>query len=365
LGVTKETTPNPYNLTTDKYSEIVFCLNAMKSRSIFRLSLGRDEKLTTPEEALALNDIIIMSLGIGLIYGFEQEKWENIVFPNSVKKYILDDVDICIKQDDERDLLCIIQNYAKAWKFAPSQVSSAFSTIVSLASSPLLQKTNAVLSILVYKIKDGNWNAQKMTENQLSMNMFDPIASSFMSNIERTQYFGCDHEIIESIERKKLATILGENPNFVTERKPDRSIQVEVDNRKYHVFLAEINCEKTAIGRPDLVKLGTMMKDCIDHILDVGYNRKECYVLGMLQEGVMDLPSNYLYHMKELYSCSLPYDNTVMILLPDAITLFHYASLLTEKMTKILKDGDQEDNDDLYDFRLTSKSPKRHCEYYM
>jgi hypothetical protein len=90
--------------------------------------------------------------------------------------------------------------------------------------------------------------------------------------------------------------------------KPDRSIEfVQGGN---HIRLVELKTEKAAIGRPNLVKLGTMLKDCLDGILPKGFKRSSCFTVDLLQEGrsttvyLMYSPSNYFYVMCKVYGCS-------------------------------------------------------------
>jgi hypothetical protein len=62
-------------------------------------------------------------------------------------------------------------------------------------------------------------------------------------------------------------------------RKPDRGM----DNgpRNHHVLLVEVKTEQQSNKRPDLPKLGTMLKDCLYKMLLRGYSRK-CFDVGLL-----------------------------------------------------------------------------------
>lgn len=160
---------------------------------------------------------------------------------------------------------------------------------------------------------EADWDTSKMQEDTFCVNAFDIFSGNFIRTISGTSFHGRDHQIIESKERKvKLSKSLGIN-SPVRGRKPDRSISISVNNCTHHIVLCEIKTESASKEKKgDLVKLGSMMKDCLDAILSRNVDRQLFYVVGILQEGqkstlfVMNSPFNFIYQLIEVVSCRLP-----------------------------------------------------------
>lgn len=213
-----------------------------------------------------------------------------------------------------------------------------------------------------------------MQEDSFCINVLDFFIQPFIGSIPNTSLNGNSYELPESQERKrKLAKMLASDEQYIKGRKPDRSVGISIDNDLYHVVLCEVKTAKTAKTaekRGDLIKLGTMMKDCLDKILSSNFPRDLLFVIGIVQDGqsctlfTMNSPCNYFYQMADVYSCVLPGSKDDLNLLFDTAILFSYARSLADTAISLLEQKEELPYDDDFDARLTCKSPKVHHLYY-
>lgn len=117
------------------------------------------------------------------------------------------------------------------------------------------------------KVLTNCWDTTIMQEDTLCINAFDLFANSIIGTISDTSFHGNHYEMPESRARKlQLVETLGVTTNgTIRGGKPDRTI---IDD---DVLLCEVKTDEASGSQGDLVKLGTMMKDCLDHILYQNY----------------------------------------------------------------------------------------------
>lgn len=206
-----------------------------------------------------------------------------------------------------------------------------------------------------------SWKPKELSEDSCTINVFDPISKPFITHIANTMYHGNDHVLEASKQRK------AKQSSSSTGRKPDRAIDVIVDGSSYNILIVEIKTGGKSKGRPDLVKLGTMMKDNVDFVLEQGHSRKEYYSIGILQEGAktsvytMSCPVDFFYVMHLVEQFQLPMDINEMGLLSQAVKGFELCRSLMLNSISILRSTPDNES---FEYRLTSTSPKHHADYY-
>lgn len=138
----------------------------------------------------------------------------------------------------------------------------------------------------------------------------------------------------------------------------------------HHVFLMEIKTAKKSTNRPDLVKIASMMKDCLDAALSKGYNRNRLAIVGLLQEGrkttILSLttPSNSFYCFTPLPSFTLPADIYDMDTLKKAVEGLHQCRSFLKYAVAYIRQPISHEITMPYEYRVSIKSPKRHAKYY-
>lgn len=284
--------------------------NTFRNNSI--RTLLHQPKVDSIETALSLNGIIHLANEYSKCYGFEVDVWENICTAAKSRANSFH-----TEEEIPGAGLLIVKATVELFKSRCKTKLSTASSYTRDLTAPYINEsrssivTNTCKMLLNYSERmNYNWNPTLMSDS-FKVNVFDPVFDPFFRGIGDTINHGADHFLTESVSRKKeLALQFNESLAVVSGRKPGKSLQWHFNNRKqYHICLVEIKIESTAKGRPDLVKLGTMLKDCLDSMLNNSLKRQKCFIFGMLQECrrctlySLYSPSNYFYAMQELDIC--------------------------------------------------------------
>jgi hypothetical protein len=220
-----------------------------------------------------------------------------------------------------------------------------------------------------------SWNTYEVAEDTYIKRWVDPILSAFLNkNIPTVEFFGSDHELNESRARKLLQAALdGDSTDNVRGRYADYSgMAILSEEAQHHVFLCEIKTRKAANKRGDMVKLGSMMKDCIDMIIMRGLVPSKCIVVSLLVEGeacslfTMDIPAKQLYRMTEIGTFYLPTSHKDTHSLVHTYKYLYLCASLVERQASVLLDDShyvQANSNYAYTI-LSCSSPKHHADYY-
>lgn len=107
--------------------------------------------------------------------------------------------------------------------------------------------------------------------------LVDPVVwDTFFNTIDMSgvKNHGNGHSLKESTLRKiQEKKRVGLDAKGIRGRIPDRSLEYVKSTLKQHILVCEVKPEGTSKERPDLVKLGSILKDLLDHALAKGVDR--------------------------------------------------------------------------------------------
>ncbi|CAO3632547.1 unnamed protein product [Mucor hiemalis] len=343
-----------------------FAINFTNKFNSFRntaiKSLQSKPTLNSPVEALALNGIAMFGENTWNDYKFNHSEWEEMLI--AFKNEYLESVDdVAITQSHLANTF--VTDFSEQCKADVGEIDGVVERLKNKSdiNNKMASRTLKLLSELSQKVST-QWKPDEMTEDSLTMNVIDPIVFGYIGKLKGTRTHGSDYELPESKERKRkiYAQAVG--------RKPDRSIESKIADSSYHTLLVEIKTENKCKKRPDLVKIASMMKDCLDAALKKGFDRKNLCILGILQEGrkttilSLSTPSDFFYVLFPLSSFFLPRHTDNMEVLIKVVLGLEQCHSLLSKSINILQQPITHDNNHTYAYRISCKSPKHHAECY-
>jgi hypothetical protein len=272
----------------------------MRRRAVSCYNAG--QKVPGIGDALALNSILLIAPDSHAIYSRPINKW-NQVNEGARQKYIL------YRNSDEfmAHIHLVVSKFTKA-------MFGGIDKVETLLKERTNQKGafHRMLHNISQKINIET-DAKGMSEDTFMMTILDPILYAYLDNtMDRIVHHGNDYACPESKQRKSSQAI---HHNYLDSnihgRRPDRSGQVNV-RHGHTLYICEAKTEAECRGRPDLAKLGSLMKDALDSALICGCPRADYSTVGLLCEGrmmtiyVMDLVLDGIYRMIEVDYLFLP-----------------------------------------------------------
>ncbi|KAL9545241.1 hypothetical protein MBANPS3_007242 [Mucor bainieri] len=276
-------------VTDEENFVLIQSLNQLRRGAIKKLQTSQKAKLATPQDALSLNGIILLQEGGNANYNIELQSWNDAIASYN-REFKLPPF-----TDAEKEVISsMVDTFAAACQIDDDLTATVEQMSANVVVTPAIRRHLNMLCNLS-NVLSKSWKPSHATEDTLTINTYDPVASAFLGKIANAQYSGNDQELVSSKWRKSQQQAAN-----VTARKPDRSIDIEAaDKRKYNVYFMEIKTASKSKHRPDLVKLATMMKDSCDFALSYGKDRHAYFSVGMLQEGakcslyIMNSPSKF------------------------------------------------------------------------
>ncbi|KAI9260266.1 hypothetical protein EDC94DRAFT_520370, partial [Helicostylum pulchrum] len=344
-------------------------LEAIRTASI--LKLKKKPKLNSPVEALSLNYIIIISPEYHLDYSVDLTQWEKVV--KTCKKIYLKEEE-SVKKDEWRMIKDSIDEFS-SW--CNSSISSIQESIdetkvpAEYKKNGNYKRTINMFNNIIQHISY-NWDTKKLSENTFINQIIDPIIVAFLDKENPAiMYKGSDSELQESKERKfEQARVNNHDTTNIKGRIPDRSAYVtSTSSNNHHIFLCEVKTESCSNGRPDLVKLGSMMKDCIDNAIKKGI--RDYFAVGLLVEGrtatlySASLPSEGVYALVAMDTFFIPTSSKDMDTLVSTSRGMIKCRALVVKAASIISNDDSNEEPNLGMIRKSCSSPSHHTEYYM
>lgn len=356
--------PIPYN---SPYTSLIECLNIYRKSVLEKFNLS--SKFNQLSEPLSLNGIMILSNKYGDEYNMSVQEWEGHVLRNVeiLTKNALVPIDEATVIADNVNQVAELSKKSLASAKGLAQVIKS-GNYESESISSCIQTLENILNKITY-----TWNPLEMSEDTLNMLLFDPVFNHFVDKIPHSKYHGADHELFESRKRKlEQAASNHQSTNTIRGRKPDRSIEVLQSRASYnpHILLVEIKTQYQSRHSPDLVKLCTELKDCIDIAIKNGMKRDKCFVIGLLVEGrectlfVACSPEKYFYLVTEVSSFYLPTCYKDLGVLKDTVLGLCLCRNLVLRYIEFHLDQSSFGNG-AEDVKLNCASPKRHTEYYV
>ncbi|KAI8887000.1 hypothetical protein K501DRAFT_269379 [Backusella circina FSU 941] len=287
----------------DSFTEAFHRFNSMRREAVKHYNQG--QKLSSIEDALSLNSIILIAPDNYNKYNTDPKEWQQINAVTRAKYFLYRNSDSFAAEMNRlvtsfsgdifmgtNQVEALLSGYKRE-----TEEAKYFTSMLSNVSNKINLKTN---------FKD-------MSEDTFIMTIFDPIFYAYFDNtMDHIIHHGNGHVFPESKERKTKQAILHNYlDSHIHGRRADRSGQVDL-RHKHTLYLVEVKTETECGGRPDLVKLGTLMKDALDSALMCGCPRVEYSSVGLLCEGrmvtvyVMDLVLNGVYRMIEVDYFFLP-----------------------------------------------------------
>lgn len=357
VGVDEERIPNK-PLSFDATQTLIDKFNFYRDNSIAKLKIK--PILDTPIEALSLNGIMMRENDLWDTYGINENDW-NQLCSQSGSEYVQ-----VFDNEQEQMMNSIINVFSNGYKVNLEDIDAIVERLRkdNPSSDEAVKRTLQMLTELSQKLSP-QWKPDEMTEDSLTMNVLDPIVFGFLGRFGGAIVHGSDYELPESKTRKRKM-----NGSRAIGRKPDRCIEVLAMGSSHHVFLMEIKTAKKSTNRPDLVKIASMMKDCLDAALSKGYNRNQLATIGLLQEGrkttILSLitPSNSFNCFTPLSSFTLPADIYDMDTLKKAVEGLHQCRSFLKYAVAYIRQPISHEITMPYEYRVSIKSPKRHAKYY-
>ncbi|CAO3676280.1 unnamed protein product [Rhizopus stolonifer] len=216
-------------------------------------------------------------------------------------------------------------------------------------------------------------NVKEMTEDTFMINILGPILYTYLdSTMDLLVHHGNDYDCPKSKERKTKQAILHNYLELnIHGRKSDRSGGVIIrQNHKHILYVCEVKTEAECNGRPDPVKIGSLMKDALDSALMCGCFRTEYFTVGLLCEGrmvtvyVLDLAFDGAYRMIEVDYFFLPMNLRDLKTLSTIIEPLLNCRALLEKNKRLILSSHGSPVIDLGSLRHTCKSPARYSDLY-
>ncbi|KAI8887214.1 hypothetical protein K501DRAFT_330649 [Backusella circina FSU 941] len=333
------------------------CIKHLKSQPL----------LNNPIEALSLNHILLVSFENATLYNIEHENWIGAVVES--KKYITNGV----LQEVNSDIIKMIEKVSNTCKMSIHMAKEELSTYKELRLYQDENERNAVdmldklLNYLNY-----DWNTSKMGEHTFITKVVEPIISSFFQNSNSIELYGSDHVLQESSTRKTKVAMSNNQPTKdIRGRVADFSGLIKKEGPcSHHAFVVEVKTQKSVKHRPDLVKMGSLMKDCLDGAILHGRRSDEYAVFGLLIEGrdctiyAMDLPVKKMYRMVEIDTFFLPVhikDLNALVSVYRGMSLF--CNLINKYVNNFNNENCAISQNDSYITRSCS-SPQYHVSYY-
>lgn len=259
-------------------------------------------KLNDPDEALALNNIMV--IGQDNPFGVEAKNWAVYLEQSSLKITLP-----YLSKEKKKAIGMIINEYL-----------TNKNTLLDIQSKYKKETSKEIkLCLDILKNMDASKKARDFDHDKeedtfitdyVDTMFFSPLFNYINQDVKK---HGNGHALKESKYRKiKQAQKNGDKTKGWRGRVPDRSFELLVDkNVSYNVFVCEVKASVDSKSRPDLSKLGSMLKDVLDYALEQGATQ-EYAVTGLLVEGMdctvysIKMACPKLYHMIPVRSFKLP-----------------------------------------------------------
>ncbi|KAI9469683.1 MAG: hypothetical protein EXX96DRAFT_378113 [Benjaminiella poitrasii] len=143
------------------------------------------------------------------------------------------------------------------------------------------------------------------------LNYRDSIADAYVDSELSLKYHGNTYKILELKDYKRKI-----DSSSNKRGKKNQTDQVNQDAATYRthtiLYTCERNTKENSKHQPDLVKIATKMKDCLDSVLRCGIPFEEIHLVGLFIEGtlctvlILDLPTKNSYRLIVIDTFTVP-----------------------------------------------------------
>lgn len=176
LNVIKDAIPT----MTEEHAVLLRSFNAFRSNAIRVLQSNSKGKLDCLQQALSLNGILHLQEDDNAIYRINQATWNELML--TYKSQFHSDP---FTSSEKEQIAEMTEEFGDACKDG-GDLGNVVEEMSSRRSSNMTPNVRRCLNMMrnLAELLNSSWSPKELTEDSLTVNLYDPIASAFLGKIE-------------------------------------------------------------------------------------------------------------------------------------------------------------------------------------